>query len=135
MSEEKRIGGFRILGGRTSGTGSQGSVVRAVCETATLPGVAVGDVVALKVMRAQEDDSEAWEKLRRRTQVLAGLNHPNIVKYIGCFPDSGPFSSSYVVVMEFLEGETLKDRLVAAPGGLDADQVVSIISGAMEASS
>ena len=133
MSESRRVGGFRILNDLASGTGSQGSVVRAICEepSDSVPGVAVGDVVALKLMGTQDDDARAWERFERRTRLLMSIDHPNIVKYLGCFVDLGPFSSSYVVVMELLEGESLKERLAAESGGLDADVAVAVVNAAL----
>jgi len=131
MNAGRKIGGFRVLSDLAAGTGSQGVVVCAVCERPTVPGVDVGDVVALKLMDMGDDDSGAREKCESRTRLLAAIDHPNIVKYFGCFVDEGSLSASMVVVMECLKGETLRDLLSANPGGLDADRALMIVREAL----
>ena len=129
MSEKtaiERIGGFRVLEALHGGSGAQGTVCRAVCEEATVPGIAVGDIVALKTMSVADEDGSHFRRLQRRTDVLAGIGHPNIVRYRGCFSVVDAFTSMHVVAMECLEGETLKDRLLDNPGGLDADEGLAI---------
>ena len=107
----KVIGGFRVLKDLKAGVGSQGTVYQAVCEAARFPTVAVGDVVALKVMAVQDDDGEVYARLERRTAELVALEHPNVVKYHGCFCEKGPFNDVHVIVLEFVEGRSLKGLL------------------------
>ena len=125
------IGGFRILDALHSGEGSQGAVYRAVCEEARFSGVQAGASVALKVMPAPDEDSSHWLKLERRTGELVRIDHPNVVKYYGCFAVNDVFHDLLVVVEEFLEGESLKDRLARAPTGLDADEALRIVREAL----
>lgn len=126
------LGGFRLLGALKGGTdGRQGTVYRAECVQPTVPGVAVGEVVVLKTMKNEDDSGRSLAKLRKRTETLASLDHPNVLRYRGCFSDVGPLSSLDVVVTDLLEGETLKDRLAANPGGLDADEALRIVDGAL----
>lgn len=131
VADGQRIGGFRVVASIRCGKGSQGAVVKAVCERETVEGVAVGEVVALKVMSVRDEDGSAYASFARRTELLRALSHPNIVRYRGCFAESGPFSSQHVLVMEHLEGETLKERLASNPGGVDADEAVRIFLGVL----
>lgn len=124
----ERLGGFRILEALKDGSGSQGNLYRAVCETPPFPEVAVGDVVALKTM-PDPDDGATFARLQRRTASLAAIRHPNVVRYFGCFAVSDAFSSVHVVVMECLQGRTLKEWLHESPDGLDVDVAVQIVKG------
>ena len=121
-----RFGCFRVLTDLKSGVGSQGTVYKAVCERDGFEGVAVGTVVALKVMPVQDDDRRQFARLKTRTDELVGLAHPGVVKYLGCFSESGSFSDVHVLVLEWLEGESLKDRLLRNPHGIDADEALRI---------
>lgn len=126
----ERIGGFRILSEIKSGSGSQGTVFRAVCEESAFDGLVVGSEVALKVMVASPDDHSRWEKLRRRTDELVRLSHENLVRYYGCFSVCDVFNELYVVVQEYLSGHALKDELQRYPRGLDVDRALGIIDAA-----
>ena len=132
MATPKVIGGFRVLQELQVGAGSQGTVYKAVCEVAREGIAAVGEVVALKVMAVQDEGQTLWRRLEQRTRELAQLAHPNIVRYKGCFVETGPFADIHVVVQEFLDGETLKDCLAHNPGGLDADRGLEIVKAAID---
>ncbi len=132
MEQEKIIAGFRVLQNLQMGSGSQGTVYKAVCEEPREGIAAKGDVVALKVMFVQDEGQVQWKKLQKRTQELSRLDHPNVVRYRGCFNVSGPFTDMHVVVQEFLEGETLKDRLARCPNGLDVDEALRIVRAAID---
>ena len=129
--KEKTIGGFKVLQEIQAGSGSQGTVYKAVCEDAKHGLVAVGTVVALKVMPIQDEGGAQWRKLQKRTAELARLDHPNVVKYYGCFSEQGLFNDVHVVVQEFLQGATLKDRLVRSRNGLDVDEALRIVDSAL----
>ncbi len=128
----KVIGGFRVLKDLKAGAGSQGTVYQAVCEVPRFPSVAVGDVVALKVMAVQDDDGKAYARLERRTADLVALEHPNVVKYYGCFCEKGPFNDVHVIVLEFVEGRSLKELLSESPCGLGADEALRIAFGLID---
>ena len=81
--KDKVLGGFRVLEEIQAGSGSQGTVYKAVCEDAKHGLVPVGTVVALKVMAVQDEGGVQWRKLQKRTAELAKLDHPNVVKYHG----------------------------------------------------
>ncbi|MHB8927025.1 MAG: Stk1 family PASTA domain-containing Ser/Thr kinase [Bacillota bacterium] len=78
--------------------------------------------VAVKVLRAQfADDEDFVRRFRHEAQAAASLSHPNIVSIY----DVGEEDGTYFIVMEFVDGETLKDRIIkAAP--LDPQEVVSV---------
>ena len=134
MSDQKNkiIGGFKVLQEIQAGSGSQGTVYKAEC-VEDLHGVApVGTVVAMKVMAVVQDEGqEKWRRLEKRTKELAKLDHPNVVKYYGCFSEQGMFNDVHVVVQEFLQGETMKERLLRFPCGLDADEALEIVNKAL----
>jgi len=128
----KIIGGFRVLKDLKAGAGSQGTVYKAVCEDSRFPSVSAGDVVALKVMAVQDEDGEAYARLERRTAKLVALDHPNIVKYHGCFCEKGPFNDVHVIVLEFVEGRSLKELLSESPCGIGADEAMRIALGLID---
>ena len=130
--KDKIIGGFRVLAEIQAGSGSQGTVYKAVCDEDKHGLVPVGTVVALKVMPVQDEGQAQWRKLEKRTRELANLNHPSVVKYHGCFSEQGTFNDVHVVVQEFLDGETLKERLARNPSGLDVDEAIRIARLAIE---
>ena len=129
--KDKILGGFRVLEEIQAGSGSQGTVYKAVCEDAKHGLVPVGTVVALKVMAVQDEGGVQWRKLQKRTAELAKLDHPNVVKYHGCFSESGLFNDVHVVVQEFLQGETLKEKLAKRKTGLDVDEGLRVVDSAL----
>src|SRR5919107_4442250 len=64
--------------------------------------------VAIKVMHRDLSQDEAQlERFRREARAVAQLNHPHVVTVIDAGEDDGaPF-----IVFEYVEGETLKDRI------------------------
>ena len=64
--------------------------------------------VAIKVLKPElRNDSEFVSKFRVEAQAAAGLSHPNIVNVYDVGQDSGV----YFIVMELVEGITLKDYI------------------------
>ena len=124
------LGPFRILGPITGARGSQGSVFRAVCENAEMPGLRTGDVVAVKVM-AGDDNGEALRRLQERIRLIQKTGHANVVRYYGAFLVAGEFNSQIAVVMELLEGEPLSERIAKSRGGLDADEALRVVDHAL----
>jgi len=80
-----------------------------------------GRPVALKVMRAQSGDIE---RFARECRVLADLSHPAIVRYIA----HGSHDGELFLAMEWLEGETLEERLGRA--SLDVAESLDLLRGA-----
>src|ERR687898_3171438 len=64
--------------------------------------------VAIKLMhRDISDDADQLERFRREARAVAQLNHPHVVTVIDAGEDEGtPF-----IVFEYIDGETLKDRI------------------------
>ena len=76
--------------------------------------------VALKVVHPHLLDANHLDRLRREARVLAALGHPSVASVY----ELGETDGMAFVVMEFVPGETLADRLVAGP--LPASDVVRI---------
>ncbi len=104
---------------RRAGAGAMGLVFRGT-------DLADGRPVAIKVLRDPWGDTLA--RFRREAEVLAALRHPRIVGYLahGATADGEAF-----LVMEWLEGESLKDRLARAP--LSSREIVAVGRGVAEA--
>src|SRR5262245_41119062 len=68
--------------------------------------------VALKVLPAAAiGDADRRARFEREAQVLASLNHPSIAQVFGIELDG----DSQVIVMEYVDGPTLADRLASGP--------------------
>ena len=64
--------------------------------------------VAIKLMhRDISDDPDQLERFRREARTVARLNHPHVVTVI----DAGEDEGNPYIVFEYVEGETLKDRI------------------------
>jgi eukaryotic-like serine/threonine-protein kinase len=64
--------------------------------------------VAIKLMHREiASDSDQLERFRREARAVAQLNHPHIVTVI----DAGEDEAMPYIVFEYVEGETLKDRI------------------------
>lgn len=74
-----------------------------------------GRPVAIKEMSQsklrQDEIAQAVEMFKQEAQLLAGLNHPNLPSIFNSFGESG----RWYLVMAFIEGTTLDDRLKTAP--------------------
>ncbi len=80
--------------------------------------------LAVKVLQAEfRDDADVASRFRREVRIQAKLYHPNIIEVFdfGEHPDVGLY-----IVMEFLEGESLADR-VARAGTLQILDVLKIV--------
>jgi eukaryotic-like serine/threonine-protein kinase len=100
----ERLGPYEILD--LIGKGAMGEVYRA-------RDTRLGREVALKTLPPERsNDAVAWARLRAEAQAVAALNHPHIVAVL----DVGEEQGAPYVVMELVEGRTLRDAL--AEGGL-----------------
>lgn len=78
--------------------------------------------VAVKVLKAEfREDTTFIRKFRREAQAAAGLTHPNIVNVFDVGDDEGV----YYIVMELIEGITLKEY-IAKKGKLSIKEATSI---------
>jgi len=68
----------------------------------------LGRRVAVKMLHSRyANDDQFVERFRREATHAAGLSHPNIVSIF----DRGEFDGSYFIVMEYVEGRTLKELI------------------------
>ena len=97
------IGPYRILG--HLGVGGMGEVYRAWDPK-------LGREVAIKVIpETLAGDPVRLERFERESRTLAALSHPNIVQVF----DAGEQAGQPYLVMELVEGETLRERLARGP--------------------
>src|SRR5256885_1551487 len=81
----------------------------------------LGRKVAVKLLPpALSHDPQALERFQREAQVASSLNHPHICT----LHDIGEQDGQRFIVMELLDGETLKYRIGAKP--MPVDEVVEL---------
>ena len=99
-----RIGPYEIIG--SLGAGGMGEVYRA-------RDTRLGRDVAIKVLprRRSRTTPSGWRASSARRSCSASLNHPNIAAIYGLEEVDG----APCLVLEFVEGETLAERLAARP--------------------
>lgn len=87
--------------------------------------------VAIKILHPQFTSDESFvTRFRREAQGAAKLSHPNIVSIY----DVGSCEGKHYIVMEYIKGETLKDKIKReAPLPIDTTlRIVQEIAGALE---
>src|ERR1700691_6299386 len=95
-----RLNGRYRLDARIA-VGGMSTVYRAFDETLERP-------VAIKLMNREVGaDSDRLERFRREARAVAQLNHPHVVGVI----DAGEDAGRTYIVFEYVEGETLKERI------------------------
>jgi Tol biopolymer transport system component len=104
-----RLGPYEILG--SLGAGGMGEVYRA-------KDTRLERTVAVKVLPDHLSSPEALQRFEREAKTISQLSHPHICALY----DVGHQDGVEYLVMEFLEGETLADRL--GRGSLPIDQAV-----------
>ena len=106
----QRLGPYEILS--SIGAGGMGEVYRA-------RDTRLDQIVAIKVLPPHLADSpELRERFEREARTIASLNHPHICTLY----DVGHQNGTNFLVMEYLEGETLAQRIVKGP--LPFDQML-----------
>ncbi|NEU29420.1 Stk1 family PASTA domain-containing Ser/Thr kinase [bacterium LRH843] len=76
--------------------------------------------VAVKVLQPQfSDDEQFIKRFRREAQAATSLNHPNVVNIY----DVGEEGNTYYIVMEYVEGHTLKE-LIQEKGPLPVEEAM-----------
>ena len=108
------LGQYRIE--EEIGRGGMGVVLRAF-------DLALGRVVALKVLRSQEIDPKARARLVHEAQAVAKLRHDNVVTVHAVVnpPGDPPY-----LVMEYVEGGTLA-ALIRSAGRLEPEKAAAIL--------
>ena len=112
-------GRYRII--RKLGTGGMANVYLAEDQE-------LGRRVAIKILNDRHAGDEQFvERFRREAKNAAGLSHPNIVSIY----DRGEAEGTYYIAMEYLDGRSLKELIVArgpAPIPLAIDYARQILA-------
>lgn len=86
--------------------------------------------VAIKILSVDfTEDVDRVSRFKQEARATSSLNHPNIVTIF----EVGETQNRNYIVTEFVEGVVLRERLAAAPRGLDAKETVSIIIQLLQA--
>jgi Tol biopolymer transport system component len=102
-----RFGPYEVVS--ALGTGGMGEVYRA-------HDTRLKRDVAIKVLLAAvAQDPERLARFEREAQILASLNHPNIAAIHGVEQAGG----TTALILEFIDGPTLADRIAAGPIPID----------------
>ena len=104
LASGARIGSYEVID--RLGAGGMGEVYRA-------RDTRLGRTVAIKVLRSGADP-QLLQRLDREARAASALNHPNIV-HIYDVGEAADVPGAHYVVMEHVEGETLRRRLRAGP--------------------
>jgi eukaryotic-like serine/threonine-protein kinase len=101
----ERIGPYTVL--ELLGAGGMGQVYKARDER-------LDRHVAIKFLAATVGDPAAQRRFEREARAASALNHPNICT----IHDVGEFQGRSYIVMELLEGESLRERIAGKPVSL-----------------
>ena len=121
----------RVLGGRYRllsriADGGMATVYLAIDER-------LGRRVAVKVLRADLARDEGFVgRFQREARLAAGLSHPNIVAVHDFHESSGVPGEELYLVMEYVDGRTLREKLVDG-GGMSVRQATHIITAVLAA--
>src|SRR5215469_12486728 len=119
LSAGTRLGPYEITA--PIGSGGMGEVYRA-------RDTRLDRTVAVKVLCSKlSDNAELKQRFEREARAISALQHPNIC----VLHDVGSEGGTDYLVMEFLEGETLSDRL--KHGALPIDQFWKIATDVADA--
>jgi eukaryotic-like serine/threonine-protein kinase len=107
-----KLGPYEILS--KLGAGGMGEVYRA-------RDTRLERTVAIKVLPSHlSSDPDLKQRLEREARAISGLNHPHICTLY----DIGSQDGVDFLIMEYLEGETISDRLIRGP--LPVEQVLKV---------
>jgi eukaryotic-like serine/threonine-protein kinase len=114
LSPGARLGAYEI--GALIGAGGMGEVYRA-------KDTRLDRTVAIKVLpESVAGDPQLRERFDREARVISSLNHPHICTLY----DIGHEAGVDFLVLEYLEGETLADRLPPGGRGLSVTEATTI---------
>ena len=95
--------------------------------------VRLGRIVAVKLLRSDlAEDPVSKARFTREAQAVAGLNHHAVVAVYDSGEDRTPDGTVPYIVMELVEGHTIKELLGGATPP-PVDQALLIISGVLDA--
>jgi eukaryotic-like serine/threonine-protein kinase len=113
LASGTQLGPYEVVA--ALGAGGMGEVYRAT-------DTRLGRTVAIKVLSADlAHDAEARARLRQEAKAISALTHLNICKLF----DLGHHDGTDYLVMEYLEGVTLADRLRSGPLPLDEVRAIA----------
>ena len=113
---------YRVI--REVGSGGMANVYRAI-------NMSSRKVVAVKMLKEEYlNDQEFLRRFEREARASLELSHENIVRAYGVGEDNGiPY-----IVLEYVEGKTLKELIRESPGGhLSVQQAIGICSQVLDA--
>src|SRR5215467_3905209 len=113
------IGEYRLID--YVGAGGMGEVYRAVHSK-------IGRVAAVKIMTRVGRDPRSMERFLNEARIQASLQHSNIATLY----DFCEVSGQPCIIMEFVDGQTLDDR-IAAQGRLPVAEALFVLRAASEA--
>jgi serine/threonine-protein kinase len=113
------IGEYRLID--YIGAGGMGEVYRAVHSK-------IGRVAAVKIMTRAGRDPRSMERFLNEARIQASLQHPNIAALY----DFCDVSGQPCIIMEFVDGQTLDDRIKAL-GALQVSEALFVLQAAAEA--
>jgi len=115
----KEIGKYRVES--LVGEGGMGEVYR-------VTDVGAGDVRAMKTLRGASPETRVWERFMNEARIQSRLSHPGIAAFFEMFLYDG----QPCIVMEFVEGETLQERL-RRRGPLSAAEATAVLDSICDA--
>ena len=80
--------------------------------------------LAIKVLNADiAEDKVFLRRFQREADTLAELQHPNIVRFYGLERDG----STSFLVMDYVQGKTLRSRIFTADGPMSTDEILEVM--------
>lgn len=105
LSPNRIVGGYEIL--EEIGSGGMSRVYRARA-------LASGEIVAVKVIHAENVAADVDARLQREPEIQRGLGHDNIVR----LEESFRFGDEFFLVMEYIDGRSLSKIIYSESGPL-----------------
>lgn len=115
-----RVGRYQVL--RTIGQGGMGVVYTAYDAT-------LDRIVALKMLRGDRSGPAEVGRFIREARALARLSHPNIV----AIHEVGATSRDVFLAMEYVQGQTLRQRLASGGGPLPVVSIFMQVARGLQA--
>ncbi|MBK8432525.1 MAG: protein kinase [Chloroflexi bacterium] len=78
---------------------------------------------AVKIMRPEwVDQPDSYERFLQEARTASHLDHANVVKVL----NFGRIANSYYIMMDFIEGVSLRQLIVENPNGMPLEEVINI---------